>query len=114
MTRSIAILLEDMAESASQLEKYTTDMTFENFSNDRLVQDAVMRRIEILGEAAKGIPDGFRASHTDVPWRDIAGARDILIHQYFHVDLELAWDMVKNDVPKLLSQINQILSELDG
>ncbi len=112
MTRSVLIVLEDMLESADQLRQYTADITFNEFAKNCMIQDAVVRRLEIIGEAAKGVPDEFRKKYPDVPWRDVAGARDILIHEYFRVDLELAWDMVKKDVPAFSTRIAQILSDL--
>jgi uncharacterized protein with HEPN domain len=72
----------------------------------------VVRRLEIIGEAVKGIPDHIRAGHPAVPWRDIAGARDILIHEYFRVDLEMTWDMVRKDLPHLEDEVRGILQEL--
>ena len=112
MTRSIELLLEDILQSISRLQRYTSGISFDEFAEDTQVQDAVIRRIEIIGEAVKGIPEDFRALHPDIPWRDIAGARDLMIHQYHRVDLELAWDMVMQDVPKLAAQIERIRSEL--
>jgi uncharacterized protein with HEPN domain len=72
----------------------------------------VIRRLEIIGEAVKGIPEDIRTRHPAVPWRDIAGARDILIHEYFRVDLEMAWDMVKKDLPPLDVEVRGILQEI--
>jgi uncharacterized protein with HEPN domain len=72
----------------------------------------VVRRLEIIGEAVKGIPDNVRARHPAVPWREIAGARDVLIHEYFRVDLEMTWAMVRRDLPTLETQVREILAEL--
>lgn len=72
----------------------------------------MIRRLEIIGEAVKGIPDELRAAYPDTPWSDIAGARDVLIHEYFRVDLELAWEMVKDDLPPLAEVVGRMLQEL--
>lgn len=72
----------------------------------------MIRRLEIISKAVKGVPDDVRARHSAVPWRDIASARDILIHEYFRVDLEMAWDMVRKDLPLRESEVRRIRQEL--
>ena len=91
MSRSTEVLLEDILESIRQVERYTTGLTEEAFCAQPIVQDAVMRRLEVIGEAVKGVPDDLRERHPGVPWRQIAGARDVLVHEYSRVDLELTW-----------------------
>ena len=75
---------------------------------------AVVRRLEIIGEAVKGLPDELRDRHPEIPWRQVAGARDILSHEYFRVDLELTWEMVKTNLPDLEASVRLMLAELQG
>lgn len=79
---------------------------------DRKTQDAAIRNIEIIGQAVKGISDGTRASEPDVPWRQIAGMRDKLIHEYFGVDLALVWDVIEHDLPIARPRLEKLAASL--
>jgi uncharacterized protein with HEPN domain len=99
-----------MADAAEKIHCYTEGASFEDFASDQKTIDAVARNLEILGEAAKNVPDFIRQANSQVDWSRLAGLRDILIHQYFGVDLVIIWDIVQNKLPILRMQINQILS----
>ena len=114
MSRGVEILLEEILDSIELLQRYTNGITLEEFVENVEKQDSVIRRLEIIGEAVKGIPDEMRAQHPDVPWREIAGARDVMIHEYFRIDLEMAWDMVKEDLPELKAEVRRMLGEAHG
>jgi len=88
-------------------------MSFEEFTKDEKSQYAVVRAIEVLGEAIKKIPSDFRSTYSEIPWRDIAGTRDKLIHEYFGVDISVIWKTVKEDLPVLITQLNAILNNFD-
>lgn len=113
MSRRVDILLGEILMAIDLLRQYTEGMVFEAFSANLEKQDAVVRRLEIIGEAVKGIPSEVRAAYPNVPWRDIAGARDVLVHEYFRVDLAMAWNMVQNDLPALEMQVRRMLDDLD-
>lgn len=113
MSRSVQILLEEILEAIALLEQYTRGLTLESFSEDIEKQDSVFRRLEIIGEAAKGIPEDLRVRYPTIPWRDITGARDVLVHEYFRIDLEMAWDMVHDDLPELKREVERILEDED-
>lgn len=112
MSRSIDILLGEILEAIELIRRYTEGLAYEAFEADVEKQDSVLRRLEIIGEAVKGIPNQIRSAYPDTPWSDIAGARDILIHEYFRVDLELAWEMVQDDLPPLAEEVKRMLLDL--
>lgn len=111
MKKNVKIFLEHILESINLIEKYIKDKEKSDFLKFTQLQDSVIRRIEIIGEAMKNIPSDFKGSHENIPWKEIIGMRDILIHQYFGVDLELTWEVVKIDLPKLKKSIIFILNE---
>lgn len=111
MRRTLLDYLEDMRASALEVRDFTRGMSFEEFLQDRKTVNAVIRSLEVLGEAAKRIPEDVRVKHPDIPWQDIAGMRDKLIHEYHGVDLEIVWNTVQEDIPALLPQIEKVLAE---
>lgn len=105
--------LQHMLEAISDIEKFIEDITQEEFYKNKEKQYAVMRALEIIGEATKNLSKELRAKHREIPWRDIAGMRDKLIHEYFGVKLELVWETVKNRLPELKEQICNISKEIN-
>jgi len=104
-------LVEDISEAARRLEIYSQNMEYGAFLEDIKTQDAVIRNFEIIGEAAKNITDDFKEKHQNIPWKDLAGIRDKLIHHYFGVNLEVVWYILKDDLPLLKYEIRRILEK---
>ncbi|HAX62135.1 MAG TPA: hypothetical protein DCX95_06260 [Elusimicrobia bacterium] len=112
MKKDVSFYIKDILECINKIEEYTKDKEKDIFYNDPELQDAVVRRIEIIGEATKHIPDEIRQKYPDIPWKDIAGMRDVVIHHYDMVDLEEVWKVIKENIPAIKPVIKQAYEDL--
>jgi uncharacterized protein with HEPN domain len=101
MPRDFEVYLEDILQAITKIRNYVVGVTRESFAQDTMRIDAVVRNLEIIGEAAKTIPESIRSDYPKIEWKKIAGLRDILAHHYFEVDLDIVWDIVQNKLPEL-------------
>jgi len=109
--RSDRDFLSDIQEAMRRIAEYTAGMTYQAFLEDTKTQDAVVRNLEIIGEATKNLSKELRERYSDVPWKGMAGVRDRLIHHYFGVNLDIVWQIVRDELPKVASQLDKILSQ---
>ena len=112
MKKDTNVYLQDILDAIKRIE--VSGVTKSSFESDPDRQEATIRRLEIIGEAVKGIPPAWRERYPDVPWKSIAGTRDVLIHNYSGVSIETIWEVVQSDLPKLKSGVQKILAEIEA
>lgn len=112
MSRDISLYIKDILQNMCDAEEFIQGFSYDQFATDKKTLNAVLRSIEVIGEAAKKVPDEIRAKYPSVPWKEMAGMRDKLIHFYFGVDRESVWLVVKERIPGLKPLMEQILQDL--
>ena len=110
--RSYKLYLKDILVAIKKINKYTKGLTFGRLKRNALVIDAIVRNLEIIGEASKNIPTKIREKYPDIEWKKVCGLRDILIHEYFGIDLQILWDIIKNKLPDLNRKIVRVLKSI--
>lgn len=109
--RDYTLYLKDILTALGSIERFVEDMDFESFKDDDKTSSAVIRKFEVIGEAAKKVPDEIKEEHPSIPWKEMAGMRDKLIHFYFGVDYDLLWQTIRKRVPAIKPLIAQILEK---
>jgi uncharacterized protein with HEPN domain len=105
--------IEDILDSISAIEEFVKGMNFEDFAEDRKTIFAVVRGIEVIGEAAKHMPKSIRDEYPEIPWRDMAGMRDKVVHEYFGVDLKVVWKTATDHIPEIRPLIQKVLENME-
>lgn len=111
MRRVYLDYLQDMLENAKRAIQFAAGMNYETFAKDDKTIYAVIRAVEIIGEAAVNIPEDVRSKYPDIPWRDIKGMRNKLVHQYFGVNMEVVWQTIHEDLPMIIGVLEKIIDQ---
>jgi uncharacterized protein with HEPN domain len=114
MPRDYKVYLEDILISAEKIGRFLEGISYEHFITHEMLLDAVLFNLEVLGEAAKHIPEEVRERYPTIEWRSISGLRNIIVHEYFRLNLRIIWDTVQNELPALRRSIADILAEGDA
>ncbi|MFQ5852863.1 MAG: DUF86 domain-containing protein [Candidatus Binatia bacterium] len=104
----------DILEAMQRIISYTGGLSYEQFMEDRRTQDAVVRNIEVIGEAVKRLSSSLKKQHPTIPWKDMAGMRDKVIHDYFGINYDIVWTVTSEEIPKLVPSVTSVLEKLRG
>ena len=107
--RDYKLFISDIRDCTKRILEYTAGKTFEEFKGNQMLMDAVIRNLEIIGEATKNIPNKVKQKHPQIEWRKIGDLRNIIIHGYFRIDYDILWDIVQNKIPELAVKIEEVL-----
>ena len=110
-SRAWRFRIEDILESISRIETYTAGMTYASFRENQLVIDAVVRNLEIIGEAAGHVPIEIQQRHPDLPWVEMRGMRNLLIHEYFGISVEIIWKTTRENLPQVAAGLDRVLQQ---
>ena len=110
--RSAFLLIQDMLEAIEKIRRYTAGLTVETFPTDEKSVDAVVRNLEVIGEAANHLPEDFKAQHREVEWSRIVGLRNRIVHDYFGIDFQIVWQVLQHDLPVFNNALVRILQTL--
>ncbi|MGE0085771.1 MAG: DUF86 domain-containing protein [Desulfococcaceae bacterium] len=113
MKRDTMLFLKDIVKASEHIKKFVEGLTFYDFLRDEKTSSAVIRKFEIIGEAAKNIPEFIRIRYPDILWKDISGMRNRLIHGYFGIDYFIVWNTIESDIPNILSSVSKIIDDLE-
>ena len=113
MKREVGDYIQDIADAISKAMEFVESISYDEFIKDNKTIFAVIRALEIIGEAVKNIPEGFREKYPQIPWKDMAGMRDKLIHEYHGVRLDVVWETVKKEIPPFKPLFEKILREIE-
>jgi len=109
--RPIDLLLNDIRQAIDRIAQYIKNLSFDAFSEDQKSVDAVVRNLEIIGEAANRLPDEFKKKYSEIEWYKVVGLRHRIVHEYFGIDLEIIWQILHKDLPELKQKLTQIMSD---
>jgi len=112
MKKDDSVYLHHIIDAFALIEHYMDNASHEEFLRNRLLQDGVIRQLEVMGEAARNISEDLRNEHPQIPWRQMIGLRNRMIHAYFNVDLQIIWEIVKGDIPDLKQKMKQLLDAI--
>ncbi|MGB9627712.1 MAG: DUF86 domain-containing protein [Thermodesulfobacteriota bacterium] len=113
MKRNHKLFVKDILDCINKIEEFIGDMGFDEFMEDDKTKSAVVRKLEIIGEATKNIPKQLRQKYKELPWTDMAGMRDKIAHFYFGIDYVIVWKVIKERLPKIKPVIKRILNEME-